>query len=579
MSSLLNEIEQITIYLKEARQSERVHEVVLFAPFYSEASHEETRPLRARKWSHKPHLSFHNRAILALHQFFYHRLPFSVPQERKSGEAKLKTTLALLLTDGEVRDFFLGSEDKRRRFFSAVKRAAVKMGYCFDTFPSLFDKSLKIANTLTKIAGHERSLIEDPLELHLQIAALTAEDRDEILFTILSEIERPPLTSIIEIGLKDASTLSLEMTTLYGDFEIKSINNEQIVFSYKQNQAKAAIGRRETSEGVMNQRVCYESEDGVPKAFIGSYSGELVTPNNVLEEILFMLQEEKGTEFFLLDHAEEVEEKTILFTSLFSWLEYDKILAMHHAIDDISGKVLKVTRKDGQSVAFRLCLIHQNIPLAMSGRLPVPSEIKAHLFDLNDQALILLGEKILGKNDISMALRAAKKEKDFLLKEKKILAAIDAFRKTKIEVIKQLERATSISANALEALLKGKKNGIDTLILTSLLARELEIMHHKNCHLALDRTSAAMAIDKSVFAFRKVTKTPFFPGKMTPEEESLFKIFYSMYLMWEEPEINATLSSGFVGGQFFKQFVRKNPEVTAYLMPWIKKHSELALGH
>src|SRR5262249_31020235 len=106
----------------------------------------------------------------------------------------------------------------------------------------------------------------------------------------------------------------------------------------------------------------------------------------------------------------------------------------------------------------------------------------------------------------------------------------------------------------------------------------LHLLHNTNCHNSIDKTASASAVDKAACAFFKLEERSFLPGKSTQEEIALFALLYSLYLVWEEPALNAGLTTGFIGEKFFKNAIQKNPETTKYLTPWLKKHPEVYLG-
>lgn len=219
---------------------------------------------------------------------------------------------------------------------------------------------------------------------------------------------------------------------------------------------------------------------------IGGYCGDLSSSNHVLEQLLLLLREERALHVFLLDTEECLEEKTFLFTSLFSWHDYDLILAEHNALAMLQGKVLKIIQKEGETRTLRLNLLHQNL----SASAWTPAETKAHLKDINDEMLIgllplawrfLSLPGISEIENLSLKLQESQLEKDFYIRQRGILKAIDQFRKNKKELLHILESSVHEVAIALTALLREKKlSQIDAYLFTGILTRHLGILHNTN---------------------------------------------------------------------------------------------------
>ena len=117
MNTDLDKISQITIYLKNSdKLADKVNEVALFNPLSKNASFdEESETLTQRKWTFHNHLPLTRRFILNIQTFFFHNLKLFIPDRRKTPEAKFKTTLSILLAQESLREYFLGTKEKRRQ--------------------------------------------------------------------------------------------------------------------------------------------------------------------------------------------------------------------------------------------------------------------------------------------------------------------------------------------------------------------------------------------------------------------------------------------------------------------------------
>jgi len=588
MSELLDEISQISIYLKD--EKERINEIALFQPLARKTEFDEaSKAIHQRKWSYTYKLPFMRRMSLKVQSFLFKKAPGLIPAERLTSEAKFKTVLALLLAQESLREFFFSSEKRKENFFYAAKEAALAIGYEKFSIPS-GRTPLKISQNMTTISGKAESLIDDLAELNLQMAALNHQMRNEILFLILNKVERPPITSILEVMHGDV-TEEIALTTKYAKYKITEIDRDsgKIEYHYDEDYATSSIRTQDNSlpgvKGVMNQRCAIDSKT---KEWIGSYSGELSIENHILEQVLFILNL-KGEEVFLIDEAPKVEEQTILLTSLFSWHEIGYITEQHKAVRNLNKKILKI----GSDRYIQLNLLHYNISFNAFNKYPTPAEMGATIRDINDQALISLSwglwqhlglhsEKL---SSLKQAIDMIAQEKDFLKHQEHLLEIIDTFRTLKKELIVQLEAVPNDPCTlAGIALLRGKKSdgktlrGMDMLLYLNFLTTQLGYRHNKNCQNSTDRSAGANAADKAQYAYQKIYQRTFLPGHSDEQEISLFKVLYSMYLVWEEPEINAALSTGFVGEKFYHNFFQKNPETTRYLIRWLKKHPEMYLG-
>ncbi len=414
-----------------------------------------------------------------------------------------------------------------------------------------------ISQHLTRIAGSKKSLIEEPAELLLQTTALKKEEKGEILFRILNKIERPPISSVLEVIAAD-QIQSIALTTRYAKYKILfwDPSSGKITYSFAENHATSSVRTQENSlpnaKGAMNQRVVF---DEGTKTLIGAYCGELSTPFHVFEQLLWILNEKEG-EARVTDssQANTLIERKVLFTSLFSWTEFDLITRQRSAIASWDQKAVVA-----HNCAYQLDLLYFNIPF---NRLPIPGESRAVLKDINEEALISLTDAFYLRynlhsaqlNAIAMQLQSIRRdrESDFIEREEKIRKAIDQFKGMKGELAEAVREVDQGAGLALHALLidqmpEGKPlKGIDKLIFLNCVTEELGYHHNKNCQNATDRASSADAADKALYAFKTICATPFLPGYATSEELSLFKILYSMYLVWEEPEINQALNNGYI---------------------------------
>lgn len=587
-----DQISQITIYLKSPeKDAERVNEISLFGPLSLKSNFDEgSKTLQKRKWTFNSHLPLPRIFFLKIQTFFFHRFRNFLPLERISSDSKFRTTLAILLVQEELREFFLGTEQRKRHFFEALKKASTHLGISNFALPDFNLSSKNIAEELTTLESKPVSLLNDLVELNLQMATLKEEERNEFLFQILSNIERPPITSVLEI--QTLESLKIEVTTKYAKFQVQKIDDKtgRIHFLSEDNQTTSGLPPKNfLSSGVINQRAVFENDKS-----LGSYCGELLTSFNVIEQLLFLLKQNGGV-YFLLDDVPPLkiaEDKIVVFTSLFSWNEYEKILQEHQAIDSCHNKVLKIVHPNGLEEYLRLKLLHQNIPFNALNKYPTPAEIKASLSDLNDAMWIQLlprALKYLGLQEGKVAtladkINAVRTESDYLKKQQVILDCIDQFQPLKKQLIVTLDQYPQTSAKfaaafALKEQLIGKKiSGIDHLIYSTVLMKHLRVIHNKNCEHSTDKTAASTAIDKALNAFYKIKQKAFLPELATNDETQLFQVLYSMYLVWEEPELNSGLSTGFIGEKFFKNFLQKNPETTHYLISWLKAHPEMYLG-
>lgn len=576
---MLDNISQISIYIKDDLE-ERVNEVALFKPF-AEKRGLSVKILKKR-WKFTVHLPLSKRLLLNIRGFFIRR--FASPQ-RKTLEATFHTAIALLLEQETLLNFFLGTEKKKELFYTALKKTAQEIGYKSFTLPKAVTPA-EMSYALTPSPVTKESLLKNPTEFALQKATLSLEEKNRMLFTLLSYLERPPLTSILEVstGAEKAQTIALK--TRYAKYQVNSVDEKtgQIFFTYEQDHATASIMTKANilpgKTGAVNQRIAWDMTDISSPIFIGSYSGALLTTHNVLEQLLMLLKTESSSSYYLLEEAPHhpIEKKTVLFTSLYSWNEFEKIRLQHNAIENLADKILKIVSPSGEEHYLRLNLLFQN--LTLSGH-PMPAETKGHIEDFNDSALIYLSswtfsslgiQDVVGLNNIVLNIEENRVEGDFILKERVLLEQIDRFRAIKKYIIATLDKRPEKSALYLKILLSqhlpnGKRLlGIDRLIYTDLLTKELEIIHNKNSALSIERTAAAVASDKAQHGFTKITGSPFLPGLASSEELSFFKALYTLYLAWEEPPITSSFSTGSSEEAFLKNITHAAPETSRYLL-------------
>lgn len=566
--AVLNKISQISIHLKG--RAEKISEVVLLQPISKKAAFDTTTaPLAKRTWTFLNSLTLYQRFFLKIQLFFLKRF-----QRDLDAENQFKTVVAILLSQEELRMFFLGDKTLKKAFFVALQSGAEKAGYKKFTAPKESDDPRALAKELTSINGGA-SLLDDYVQLNLKMSLLEDSKRDEILCAILSALDRPPLQSVLEVTTDQGIDCHIEMATHYAQFLVSEIKEDGLIcFRTRLNSSRACCAN---DARTFNQHIVYEEEN-----VIGSYCGQLLHVSNALEQLLFLLNADpKHSHFWLEKSLEPTKQFEVLFTSLFSWNEYDKILKEHNAIKKLHNTVLRIVKDDGSSEEIQLKLYHQNLSFNAFNKFPGPSEIKAHIRDFNAEMLIDFTKKTFALLNIDHPFFKLEPPylADYLEAQKALLKRIDQFEAQRREFIDILNALPSEVAISLKALLSIKHlSGIDAYIFTTILARHLNILHNTNCHHATDRSGSASAIDKAQSAFIKMQGHAFLPGVSSKEERSLFEVFYSMYLVWEEPEINAGLSTGFIGEKFFKNFIQKNPETTKYLTPWLKKHPQLYLA-
>ena len=564
----MKHISEITIQLKENEEKVSLHQ-----PF-NQKKRLENKDLPAQT-----SLSTH---IVA---FIYKHFPIFTSKSRLSREAKLKTVLAFLFRQEKIRSYLLDHQKRREQFLQLIKEIAFEM---HASLPRLSEapSSEEIATTLTTLKNGI-SLLKNDKEYYLQKAIISKEEQNSILYSLLSRIEREPIESTLEaIHSNGVDTISL--ITKYMKYKIYGIQESgRVLYDCTEDQTTSSIRTKENirqgEKGAINQRFVYSLSD---KRKIGFYSGELTTHFNVLEQILMIvgktnqeielypnnLKNRDSSSCLGITNTQTIDkEKRIIFTSLFSWNELDLISKQRKAINSLKGKTLRIG-----SQSYKLNLLYYNIPFSGWNRLPTPAETGAVMNDYNNEALIWLTiytfEQLhLPTSDLkAIALMLDENHSDYLEQQKKTLCAVDAFNQLRawlisslMQVLGHVEIVTTLLA-LLSKKRPDKKNlkGIDELLYLDLLAKHLGFEHSKNCQNATQRSAGAKAADKAQAVFRKIQSSPFLPGRHNDDEMSLFQSLYSIYLLWEEPEVNALLSTG--SDKKYNDFLHKNPETTRY---------------
>ncbi len=496
------------------------------------------------------------------------QLVFKYLPKTSTPETQFKTTLALLLTQEDVRSYLFQDGKRREDFISALIQAAHECGFTGFSLPQATDP-LVICQELTCLNGQAISLIDDQAELTLQSASLSPSKRQAILFSIFDRLERPPVHSVVEIKGTGAIQ-SIPLTTQYAQYKIlegrPGVGN--ISYSYFADHATSGIRTLHNSlpdsKGTMNQRVVYSTDTG---SWIGSYCGELSTPFHVLEQILLIAGQTNG-ELTVVERAPEgatVCDLSILFTSLFSWYELSLITDQKAGVHLWDQKILLCN-----GTYYQLNLLYYNIPFNSSNRLPIPAEIKAAMQDINDEAWILLTAvffrhlhiELDSLSEIAARVDSLRSISDhhFLEREKALLEEIDAFRALIPSLIEKLNACTQDPFLAsLKGLYDKRVTGIDKLLCLDYAIKTIELFHNKNSRSGADRIAGAVAADKAQYAFQLIENKPFLHSIANSDEQNLFKNLYSNYLLREEPEVNAAFSSG------FRKQVHQNPETRHYL--------------
>ncbi len=518
------DITQISLYLKD--REEKTHEVSLLYPLRERRIKvQKTKPVRFLWLSN---------LILKLFTFFTPNL---------SIEAKFKTQLARLLTQDFVRDHLLEDPRRREAFFKALRQSADQIGYQSFAYPPSTLSAKSCAQFLTTVGG--ASLVDDPKRLSFHVMRMKGEEKT-VLDSILTHIERPPLSSGLNI-MENGKETSISLMTHYSKFKVLDVDGKgKINYELFQNRTAPAT----QSTNVINQKVVFDISDEKNPLWLGSYSGNLGSTKKLLEQILLILQ---------VKEAVTISDKPsslicpILFTSLYCWRELEEVCLQRDAIRALNGKTLEI---GDERVTLRL--FYYNLTIH---RVPIPAETKAFFEDLNDECIIRLFEQSPFSTELENL------PNDFFERQKRSLDTIDRFRSEKTRIIK------SIHEPVFKALLEKRSmdgrsiKGMDVLLYLEEATKQLGIFHNKNCQNGLDRTSTAKAADKAQNAVRKVTGSSYLPGYN--ESKQLFRALYSLYLLWEEADINAALTNGISRGPFFKRLFYLNPQQSEYLAEWM----------
>ncbi len=576
----MDEISQISIYLKD--QGERLNEISLFDPLAASQVIDKEVTIKSRQWTTSPHLSL----PFKIQSFAFKHFKFLIPEKRSDASAQLRTVLATLLVQENLRDYFF---KRREHFFAAIQKAARMLGLDEITLPSS-GNAIDISRELTTLANGI-CLFDTPSELALQIMSIPKSQQNSILYEILNRVEREPVQSVLEV-VHSTGVKQLELMTKYMQYRVQEIKpTGKVAYVRAENRATSTVRTRENilpdARGVTNQRLVYDVGSATK---IGAYSGEIATTHNLIEQILLIL-DEAPSEVYIVDQTPADEEKRILFTSLYSWNELGLISNQREAIRLLNGKTLIINQADGSKRSYLLRLTYFNIPFNNWNRFPTPSETRAVMDDVNEEALVWLtyfAMQQLGmptKELEILTTEICSNEPDFLKRQQNTLAAIDAFRLFKGEIVMQLQDQPKTDLiDTLIALLTKKRSdqkglkGIDELLYLNQLASLLGCEHNKNCQNATRRSAGAKAADKAQHAFYNLKGKSFLPGRETEDEQRLFQTLYSMYLVWEEPGINSILSSGDGSKKQYHNFVMKNPETSRYLIRSLKKNPELYLN-
>lgn len=548
MEQHLFEIGSITLTLKDGDR--KTSEITLSEPFAKElrldSALQKRWTFRALSWSSR------------LQNFLYQKFSWLIPKKTRSTESKFQTVLALLLMQEELRDYFFGSETRKSDFFKAVEKTAQELGITPPSYNEL------------------QEAFEDPAVLSRAIATLEVSEREEMLHKLLSNLTRPPITSELALGKRPP----LALTTRFATYTIDKIT-EAGEIHYTALLEKGYPHLKSSSHHVVNQRKVVDTSDPKAPLLLGAYCGELLTLSQVLAQTLFLLGIEKERVALLEERPPNVIEKPLFFLSLFSWHELDKLQEEHESIEGVHGQVLQADEH-----VYALTAYHLNIPLGALNKYPTPEETRAQMKDLNAEALCYLTWRVFRQipntplegqlHTLVQELDHARSEVDFLMKKRAILAVIDAFYGMRSEILHTLGESPGLIAAACHNLLSMKTlAGMDALITVSLLLRLLDIDHSTNCQHSLDRTAAASASDKAQHAAVALSGHFFLPHD---SDEQLFKVLYSLYLVWEEPELTTALGTGFLGEKYHKNIFVRNGETTAYLIEWLKKHPDVYLG-
>ncbi|MBS0623133.1 MAG: hypothetical protein JSS62_00760 [Verrucomicrobia bacterium] len=468
------------------------------------------------------------------------------------------TALALLITQPLWRNIILKTNSMRTKFVEITQQVANMYGLSLDSHDlELLEKDCERSSSLKALARKAHLLGEEQIK---QVQCL-----------LLDELQRPPITSSLTVSYSSGHT-HLDLVTRYTKYKVHALEpTGRIIFQSQQNKGTCSIRTRTSifpdTRGVIGQRQVWADQE---KTLVGSYSGELNTTHHILEQILCTLQLTEQ-DVLIQNQAEASQDLCLLFTSLYAWTDFELICQQRESIQSLNNKYLQT-----QNGTYRLRLLYMNIPLNIWSRLPKPGETGAILQDLNDQSLIWLTYRVAQKLKLPLPpLEQWTKQldnpyDDFFRAEHQRLAIIDAFRLYKMDLLPFLTTRKEPIALILHTLLSdrrpdGKKlRGMDTLLYLNELTKFLGIFHHKNSEQALHRSSAAKAADQAQFALTRLQKAPFLPGQSSEDEQHLFEVLYSLYLLKEEPELHQLMGTG--ESEHFQASLTRNPEIRRYLL-------------
>ena len=446
-------------------------------------------------------------------------------------ENKFKTELAHILMQNLIKEHYLDNQERREAFLDAIQKAAHHVGYTTFSKPSIELSSSEIAKVLTNISG--QSLLDRPRKLAF-CARRIKNERGPILDAILSHLERAPLHSDLKIQNSDQESV-ISLSTHYSRFKTIEMDGK-VNYELFRNKIAPPLELESTT----NQRVVLDSSDPKNPNWIGSYCGSLGSRCKVLQQILLILQADGEVK---LSNEETPFTSRILFTSLYNWKEMEEICLQRDAIESLNGRTLHIGNEK-----IRLELYYYNLNSIY--RLPIPPHMRAFLEDLNDECIMRLFHLDSFDN----------LPEDFFQRRKQILDKIDRFRQNppsmKDPIFQALVHKRRADGRCLKAM--------DALLYLEEAANKLSIFHNKNCLNGIDRTSTAQAADKAQNALLTLTGEHYLPGYN--EHKKLFRIFYTLYLMCEEPPMNAALSLGLFENHFFKRLFYYNPQQSEFVM-------------
>jgi len=466
------------------------------------------------------------------------------------------TALTSLMTQPLWRRMMLTSTTIHEQFVTTAQHLAKKYGVHLElaTVEDLERESSQSA-CLQKLAKRIHLIGKDKIQ--------------NVTASLLDELPKPPITSTLKITYETGES-TFEFTTRYAKYKIQSLHPSSglVDFTCQQNQETCSLSTQENilpdHRGVVGQRILWTGEQQ-----LASYSGELNTTYHILEQVLCSLGITSSP--VTLTQASAVqEERCMLFTSLYSWTDLERIVQQYRAVESLNGKVVTLPE-----ASYQLRLLYLNVPLSLWSKLPSPGETGAVLQDMNDQTWIWLTHQCAQRLRIptdsleKWNQKLDRTHSDFFRHEQQRLTVIDAFRLYLLDLLPYLSTRSDHLSQVLYALLsqkrpdKKKLRGLDYLIYLNHLVKELNLLQHKNCEHALYRSAAAKAADQAQFVVEQLTQEPMMPGLSPPQHLQLFETLYSLYLLKEEPHVHQLMATG--DASTFQKKVIKNPEIRRYL--------------